>query len=275
MGTITTGIQLAKSSARAKAVESDEGKDAKDAKDAKAEVVESKEPVPLSTPRRVNLDPDVLAKNRVICPDSPPAARAAYKMLRTRVLRRLQANRWESMGITSLNKGEGKTLTTINLAISIASQHDQSVILVDLDLRNPTVYKYLGLSAKPGLDSWFDGNAELGDLMVCPNIDRLFVIPNRVTFAESSELLQSQPMLEMIDQIRTAYPTSLVLFDLPPILEADDVLAFTPHLDTMLLVVSQGQTERNRLPRAKELLEDTNLLGVVLNKSDEASSSYY
>jgi Mrp family chromosome partitioning ATPase len=82
-------------------------------------------------------------------------------------------------------------------------------------------------------------------------------------------------MLDLLDTLKAEYPTSLLVFDLPPLLEADDMLAFSPHVDALLLVVSQGQTVRDRLVRAKELLEDATLLGVVLNKSDEAAASYY
>lgn len=272
MGTITTGIELAAKRAR---IERGEGAETADSDAAQEKAVDPLELMPMKSPRRVRLDSDLLARNRVMNREAPQAARAAYKMLRTRVLRRMHANRWETLAVTSLNKSEGKTLTAINLALSIASQPDKSVILVDLDLRNPTVYKYLGLDPKPGIDSWFDGSAELGELLVCPELDRLLVIPNSVTFDESSERLQSQAMADLIAQLKMAYPSSLLLFDLPPLLEADDAIAFAPHVDATLLVVSQGQTDRNRLPRAQELLEETNLLGVVLNKSDEASASYY
>ena len=225
--------------------------------------------------RRVSIDRQVLSDYRVLNFDVQHPARAAYKMLRTRVMRRMDSNHWKTLAITSLSQGEGKTLTAINLAISIAGQRDQSVILIDLDLRSPSVYRYLGLDASPGIRNWFNGSVDLRDILVCPGVDRLHVLPNNVVFDDSSEIIQSGSMRGLIEQLNSEYSPSVIIFDLPPLLEADDALAFSPNVDATLLVISQGQTVRGRLAQAKEMLEDTTLIGTVLNKSDEATASYY
>lgn len=226
-------------------------------------------------PRMVQLNPSTLTRNRIVALQKAHAAKAAYKMLRTRLLRRMEANGWRSLGVTSLSQGEGKTLTAVNLAISIASQPEHHVILVDLDLRNPSVYRCLGIDANPGLPDWLSGRAKVPEILVCPGVPRLHVLLNDVPVEASSETLQSQTMLDLLSSLQEHYPSSLLIFDLPPLLDVDDVLAFSPNIDAMLLVVSQGQTPRDRLPRAKELLEDMTLIGTVLNKSDEATAAYY
>jgi capsular exopolysaccharide synthesis family protein len=225
--------------------------------------------------RRVDLDSGRLARNRIVTLDSENPAKAAYKMLRTRLLRRMQAHGWGSFAVTSVSQGDGKTMTALNLSISIAGQPENSVILVDLDLRKPSIYRYLGLEAYPGLNGWLEGSSTLNEVLVYPGIEGLYVLPNDITFDDSSERLQSQRMRELIDELKGQYPTSMLVFDMPPLLEADDALAFSPFVDALLLVVAQGETDRARLAQTKEMLEDGKLLGVVLNKSDEASSGYY
>ena len=238
-----------------------------------------KEPVAvsISEPRchHIRLDDKHLARNRVLTSGSPGSARAAYKMLRTRVLQRMRSRDWRVLALTSAGQGEGKTLTAINLAISIAKQPGQSVILLDLDLRNPSITRYLGMEVGLGLVGWFEKKADLSDILVSTGLDRLYVVPNDTSFDDSSERLQSQHMIELIEKLKEQFPSSLLIADLPPLLEADDTLAFSPYVDAFLLVVSQGHTLRDRLPRARELLHSSEMLGVVLNKSDEAASGYY
>jgi Mrp family chromosome partitioning ATPase len=105
---------------------------------------------------------------------------------------------------------------------------------------------------------------------------RLVLLPGSKPVSSSSEMLSSLEMLELVQQLKKRYPSRLVIFDLPPVLASDDVLAFAPYLDAMLLVVEEGKTQREQLARAAELLQATNqnLIGTVLNKSAEQNSMY-
>jgi protein-tyrosine kinase len=224
------------------------------------------------------LDPAVLHDTRVFPQLDDAGALRAYKILRTRVLRRLEANQWHSFAITGVTAGEGKTLTAINLAIALAQDVSTWVALVDLDLQRPRVADYLGMKnhhGEKGLSDYLHGNASFENVVYCPDIERLAVVPNFEAIEHSSELLTSPRMLEFMQSLEAETPRRILIFDMPPVLAADDVLAFAPQIDGLLLVVAEGTTDRNSLRRAKEVLAEMNLLGVVLNRSAERNDSAY
>lgn len=226
----------------------------------------------------VALDANVLREAKVLPQVVDQAALRAYKILRTRVLRRLEANQWRSFAVTGVTAGEGKTLTAINLAIALAQDVNTLVFLVDLDLQRPRVAQYLGMSGlqgEKGLSDYLLGEATLDDIIYSPNIDRLSVIPNFQATPQASELLLSPKMLELVRALENEAPRRIIVFDMPPVLAADDVLAFSPQLDALLLVVGEGATSRDSLTSAKEVLAEMNLLGVVLNRSAERDDNAY
>ena len=226
----------------------------------------------------VTLDTKVLEENRVLPRVTDQAALRAYKILRTRVLRRLDANQWRSFAVTGVTPGEGKTLTAINLAIALAQDVSTWVFLVDLDLQRPRVAQYLGMSGlggEKGLSDYLTGDASIESITYSPNIDRLCVIPNFQPMSQSSEMLSSPRMLELVRSLENEQPKRIIVFDMPPVLAADDVLAFAPQLDSLLLVIGEGATGRDALRSAKEVLAEMNLLGVVLNRSAERDDKAY
>lgn len=225
----------------------------------------------------VTLDAVTLNSNRIRGIDSSEPGEAAYKMLRTRVLQRLRSNNWQKLAITSPRANAGKTLTAINLAISLAREPNQQVILVDLDLRNPKIGKYLGLDPKYGLGSHFKQDVGIEEVLLKPtNLPRLYILPGGDRSEHSSELLASQKMATLTQTLISTSPSTIVIFDMPPLLEADDMLTFMPQVDALLFVVAQGETTQSDLERSIELFSELNVLGTVLNKSgDEAPSEYY
>lgn len=223
----------------------------------------------------VALDPKVLEQNRVLPQITDQAALRAYKILRTRLLRRLEANQWRSFAVTGVTAGEGKTLTAINLAMALAQDVNTWVFLLDLDLQRPRVASYLGLRGEKGLSDYLLGNASIESVTYTPGIERLAVIPNFEAITHSSELLSSPRMLELMQTLEAEAPRRILVVDMPPVLAADDVLAFAPQIDGLLLVVCEGTTARDSLVKAKEVLAEMNLLGVVLNRSAERNESEY
>jgi len=238
-------------------------------------------PADLSQARRfksVQLNPEVLERNCVLPGIADPAAQRAYKILRTRVTRRLEAQNWRSFGVTGLSPGDGKTLTSINLAITLAQNVNTWVFLVDLDLRRVQVSRTLGITGangEAGLSDYLLGEASVDDIIYSPGIERLAIVPNFQPIAESSEMLTSPRMTELLQALERETPRRIIIFDLPPLLASDDVLAFAPQIDSMLLVVAEGSTGRAALESAKETLAEMNLVGVVLNKSAETSETDY
>lgn len=227
----------------------------------------------------VTLDRAILEENSILPQITDPGALRAYKILRTRLLRRLEANQWHSFAVTGATPGEGKTLTSINLAMALAQDSNTWVILVDLDLQRPKVADYLGLTnshGERGLTDFLLGDATFEQITYSPTgMERLAVIPNFQAVANASDLLTSPRMGELVQALEGETPRRVVIFDMPPVLASDDVLAFSPQVDGMLLVVGEGTTNRDALRGAKQLLQEMNLLGVVLNRSEAQDEAAY
>jgi protein-tyrosine kinase len=200
----------------------------------------------------------------------------AYKMLRTRVLQKMKDHNWNSLAVVSPGPDDGKTFTAINLAIAIASDTKHTTLLVDFDLRRPSVAKSFGFPVEFGVDDCLQGRIGLGTALVAPNgYDKLVVLPAREAQAQSSELLTSERAIRLVKEIRDRYSQRIVIFDLPPVLGADDALAFTPLVDCALMVVGASHTRGEDLTRALEVLNKIPILGTVLNGSRTEQSGNY
>lgn len=215
--------------------------------------------------RRVAVSRAVWRRHRVVAVEEGPLA-DPYKILRTQVLHRLRENRWNVLGVTSAGKQEGKTTVAINLGISLAMEGNQTVLLVDADLRAPRVHSAFGLQNGRGLVDYLLDGIPVENLLVNPDIRQFVLLPGGRRVTSSTELLTSPRMLALTKELKHRYPTRLVLFDLPPLLDAADALAFSPHVDAMLLVIDAWRTQAEDLGRAVQLLQGTPILGTVLNK---------
>lgn len=222
----------------------------------------------------VKLNKQHLIDHHVLTDQIDPSVTTAYKMLRTRILQRMRANDWRSLAVTSASQGDGKSLSAINLAISLAGDVNHSVCLVDLDLRHSSVARYLGLKPKYGVSDCLASKVPAEKIFIRTNIERLVVAPNVHQVTHSSEMLSSPAMHELNAMLRSD-PNRIIIFDMPPLLSADDMLAFEPLTDAILLVVAEGMTARTDSVKACELLENLNVIGTLLNRSDEKTASYY
>jgi protein-tyrosine kinase len=228
----------------------------------------------LARVQRIQPDEQVALDNRLLCHAMDPAAVTAYKMLRTQIMQRLRAQGWSSIGVTATRAGEGKTLTSINLALSLAMNPDQLVFLVDFDLHRHCIGDYFGVPNRGGLADVLKGTPLL-ERLVHYGDSRLYMLLNDETIENSSERLASEETGRIVEELNSL--GGIVIYDLPPLLSADDYLAFSGTIDCTLLVVSEGETQRSDLSRARELLGANGLLGVVLNKSRDQSliAGYY
>jgi len=191
----------------------------------------------------------------------------AFKILATHVSHKLHDRNWNTLAITSPNEHEGKTLVAVNLAISLATELHQTALLVDADLRRPTVRSTLELGPGPGLSDYLLSQTPVEDLLIHPGIDGLVILPGGAPLLNSSELLGGRQMAQLARELKNRYRSRIVVFDLPPVLSAADVLAFAPNVDGALLVVEEGKTPTEDVVNSAEFLTGTNLLGTVLNKS--------
>jgi capsular exopolysaccharide synthesis family protein len=215
--------------------------------------------------RTVQLNAEHLRRERVIAASTDDKRTESYRVLRTQVLRKLRENNWRTLAITSPNSQAGKSLTALNLAISLSLEVNQTVMLVDLDLRNSSLANKLGVQAEFGLIDVLEGRCELGHALINPGFERLVFLPNGAAH-HRSELLSSPQMGRLLSDIVNRYQDRFIIFDLPALLDDDDALVFAPYADAVLLVVEDGVSKRGELERCKQLLEGTQVLGTVLNK---------
>jgi protein-tyrosine kinase len=225
---------------------------------------------------RLPLDWAALKEQRIVPSDGNHPAGHAYRMLRTQVLQRARAHGLNTLGVVSAVNGEGKTLTAINLALNIAAEPNQTVLLLDLDLRRPTVARTLGLAAERGLESWFGGDEPTRN--VCygiEGVERLHVFPTLTPVSGSSEVLAGLATRKLFNELKGRDPGRLLVVDLPPVLLSDDALMVAPLLDAVVLVVNERRTRREDVVRVVELLGNTRIVGTVLNRSSESEQRAY
>lgn len=224
----------------------------------------------------VSMDAAHLDRHRVVSHQKTHPASWAFDVLRTQVLQKMDENGWRTLAITSPSVESGKTVVAINLAMSIAQQTNRTALLVDFDLRRPSVARYLGLNRSLSLNDFLDGRANIGDALVNPGIERFVVLPTNQPVTGASEVLSSSKVGHLIGDLRERYSDRIVIFDLPPVLAADDVMSVLPRIDCVLMVVGSGVSTENEVEEAMSRLSKANLLGVVLNK-DEApvQNAYY
>jgi protein-tyrosine kinase len=224
-------------------------------------------------------DAVVCGQNHILVPDVEAGfamqARAPYRMLRALILQRCRANGWSTLGITSPGPGEGKSVTALNLAISIAREGNYDVFLVDLDMRSPSTCRYLGVSPRIDIVSYFEGHASARDVFFSVGIERLTIAGSSTSSDHSSELLANGRLEELIEFIKQSANNPLIIIDLPPIVNTDDALVVAPKIDATALIASQGRTRRESLDRAIGLLTEHTLAGVILNQSQETMGSDY
>lgn len=244
---------------------------------ARAAAAESRE-LTLTRTRWIDVDKARLRERRIyIDPDDKDTAIAisAYRNLRTHVLKTMSELSARSLMVTGTTKGVGKTLTAINLAISIARHARRTALLVDLDLRDPSVHRYFDFEPDGDIVDVAEGRKTLLQTLVAPGVDRLSILPGKGSYENSSELLSWSPMQDIISEITSRYEERVVIFDAPPILGCDDVAAATPMIDGCLLVVEEGSTNRSELRESLKRLGGISMVGVVLNKSKKAKLARY
>ena len=224
----------------------------------------------------LTVDPEHLQDHRVVgFGGVSPSALSAYRMIRTRLLHSMRANGWRSIALSSAGMGEGKSLTSINLGLSISREGNHNVFLIDLDMRRPTMARYLGVHPKRGVQDYFDGHSDAASIFFRIGAPGLAVATATESRDNSSELLSSERLPQLIDYVLDIDPKSVVLLDMPPLLVADDALTIAPHVDAILLVATEGKTKRADLAAAVELIQQFRLAGVVLNGSAESIAHYY
>jgi capsular exopolysaccharide synthesis family protein len=233
-----------------------------------------KAPAPIVYTRTRSIDiPDRLLRERRILEGFEEGGFVdAFKILRTQVMHRMREKGWNVIGVTSPGEREGKTLTAVNLAISLAMDVTQSVLLVDADLSRPRIDEVFGVGGSPGLAEYLLDDTPIEDLLIHPGIGRFVLLPGGRAIRHSAEALTSPKMIALTEEFKHRYESRLIIYDLPPLLHRSDVLAFAPYIDALLLVVEEGRTKTEDVERALSLVKhSTPVLGTVLNKAGRSA----
>ena len=224
--------------------------------------------------RILQTDDSKLHEHRVVTTFKPGPWLEAYKMLRTRSLQLMKSNGWSTLAVSGVTSQAGSSLVSVNLAISIAMELDQTVLLVDANLNNPMVHTMLDVEAKEGLGDYLLHDKPVNELLINPSIERMVILPAGKPMLNSTEMLRSPKMVGLVEELKNRYPSRIIIFDMPPLLSQADALSFSPYVDSVLLVVEEGHTKIDELKHAAHLLKDVNLLGSVFNKATESKIKY-
>ena len=220
---------------------------------------------------RVATDPD----HHLVAALAPTSLAAEqYRSLRTRLKRAESGRALRTIAITSPNKGDGKSLTAANLALTMAQEFQHRVLLIDCDLRRPSVHRLFGLTEGPGLGDVLMGAAELDHALVALPEYHLTVLPAGLPPSRPAELLGSAAMRRLLDTLRSRFDR--ILIDVPPVAPLADLHILAPMVDGLLMIVRAGITPKPAIERALAGLDASKVLGLVLNESGgETAETYY
>jgi len=229
------------------------------------ETVEIINPVYTYT-RIIDYVPSALEKNRIVSHLKENRLTNKIKILQTQILNKLEETNGTSFMVTSSNSSEGKTFIAINLAISISQQLDKTVLLVDANLKSPSIDKFFGFDEEIGLTDYLLYKAEIPDLLLNPGIQKLVILPAGKPVDNSTELLNSPRMDSFVKEIRKRYSNRLIIFDTSSLLSNADSLVCADFTDGILFVVESERTSISELRRATGLIKDKKVIGTILNK---------
>ncbi len=198
--------------------------------------------------------------------DNHDAASEEYNKLRSRIITLTQGDEfYNTLMVTSTIGEEGKTLTALNLAIALAKGYDHTVLLVDADLRRPSLHRLLNLKPEVGLIQCLTENVPVSEALIKTGIGNLVVLPSGGSISNPVELLASNKMKELVNELKNRYPDRYVIFDTPPILPFADAQVLAPVVDGTIFVVREGKAKVKDVKEAINTLHDTNIFGFVYN----------
>ncbi len=201
-----------------------------------------------------------------------------FKRLRTLILRKMKSRMENTILVTSAIQGEGKTTTALNLAISIAQGMNETVLMIDTDLRKPGVHNSLGIEVERGLVDYLREEHSLPELLVKTEVPKLTILPSGEPPENPSELLASERMSLLLREVKARYDNRFVILDTSPVNVFTDTAILAPQVEGVLLVVKDGGTPRDYVHRAIAQLDGSNLLGLILNQFSAPESlkdTYY
>jgi capsular exopolysaccharide synthesis family protein len=241
---------------------------------------EAKPPLPLRESARISsvpvgdtvaaIDPNLVS---LLTPQSFESEQ--FKILRTNLLFPVSGEAPRSVLITSVHPGDGKSFVAANLAVSVALNINRHVLLVDADLRKPTIHKQFGFGEAPGLSEYLSKGVALSSLLLQTKVDRLTILPGGGVPQNPSELLSSGRMSSLVEEITNRYKDRLIVIDSPPPTLTAETGVLARLTEGIILVVRYYKTGRNELRKLVDHLGREKIVGCTMNYFDYSSSGLY
>jgi protein-tyrosine kinase len=222
--------------------------------------VESEEEVKKSVPDNFVLDDKLIS---FFAPSSMVTEQ--FRKLRTNILKSGVGQSVKIIMVTSAMAGEGKSLVAVNLASIISVELHSHALLIDCDLRNPSLTRWFGLQEKKGLSDYLRGEAEIQDLLIKTSIDKLSILSGGSIQDNPVELIGSKKMKSLIQDLKSRYDDRYIIIDTSPILATTEPSVLNEMVDGIIFVIKSGDTPRETIQQAIKLLNKNKILGVVLN----------
>jgi len=207
--------------------------------------------------------------------DPKSAAAEQLRKLRTSILECSNGNSPRCILVTSSILGEGKTTTAANLAISIAHGIQKHALLIDADLRKPDLHNYFGLNPGPGLSDYLTHDIQLPDLLIKTSIPRLTLLPAGPVADKPSEVLSSNKMRSLIEEVRSRYEDRYIVIDSTPIMSTSEPDILCRQVDAVIFMVKAGKTPREVIQRSLQSLDKEKILGIVFNDVELRTTGYH
>lgn len=217
----------------------------------------------------MTVDPAHAARNHLYLRHSGDPVAQMFDLLRTQLLQVLQERGWQRVAVTAPDRNAGASFLAANLAFSLARRHAGRTILLDLDLRAPALADRLGTTAPGAMRNFLTG-AQPMETLFCRMGENLILGLNAQPEPDAAELLQAPGTAQALEAMIDDLAPDVVLYDLPPVLGTDDVLAILPEVDGVILVSDGSQTSAEDIAACERLFKDrTTLIGVVLNRAQD------
>jgi protein-tyrosine kinase len=205
--------------------------------------------------------------SHIVCITDPlSSASEQFNKLKARILNETTKQDFlNTIMLTSSDIGEGKSFVAINLAIALSKEIDHTVLLIDADLRNPSIHKYFGMEPEFGLSDYLTGKVNLADIFIKTGLGKLVLIPAGNIADNSAELLSSEKMKLLIRDLKLRYRDRYIIFDSTPLLVTADPLMLGSYMDGIIFVIQEGRTAQKSALHSFSLMKGWNILGVVFN----------
>ncbi len=233
--------------------------------------------------KRIELNLDAISASGLLVPQATRSQLAdEFRVIKRPLIANAMGKSGEALPngnlimVTSALPGEGKSFTAINLAISIAMELDNTVMLVDADVARPSVLNMLGLPPAPGLLDVVDKNSvDISGVLMRTNIEKLSLLPSGTQHPRATELLASDAMVRLLDDMASRYNDRIIIFDSPPLLLTTESRVLATHMGQIVIVVHAESTTQAAVKQAVDTIEACPVKMMVLNQARQASSDGY